>query len=228
MGDGIMARTNLFSWRHRQAAKASRRGAAKEALVDVAPARPSAVPHEDRPRLDEDLRDDIKQVIALAIAAAQRERAAAESLYVRGRNTIAFTAALFTAVQAGFLTSVGRESGGDVLLSGAEQVRIALAGAGAAVGLVVAVGVLVFWLDRPREMKLIGAGTLLDAWLNPDDDEAQHAVLATLAGRAIQEEAAWADSNQDRRRAVLAVGISCAVGGLALVAEIVLLFFGLR
>gem|GEM_PF-5409741 len=59
---------------------------------------------------------------------------------MRGRNSIAFTAALFTAVQAGFLTSVGRESGGDVLLSGAEQGRVAIAGAAAVVALMASGG----------------------------------------------------------------------------------------
>jgi len=77
-------------------------------------------------------------------------------------------------------------------------------------------------------MQLVGAKTLLGAWLNPDEDEAENSVLATLAGRAIQEEGAWAAANEDRRRAVLVVAIACAVSGLALITEIVLLFFGLR
>lgn len=135
-----MARTNLFSLRQRSAQRASRQDAAADALGGVAPARSPVVPHAARPQLEDGLRDDIKQVISLAVAGAQRERAAAESLYVRGRNSIAFTAALFTAVQAGFLTSVGRESGGDVLLSGAEQGRVAIAGAAAVVALMASGG----------------------------------------------------------------------------------------
>ncbi len=177
-----------------------------------------------RPILSDPARDDAKQVLALAVAGIQRERAAADQTFMRGRNFLAFTATLFFAVQAAFIANVGRESQDKLLLSSAERTDLMWWAAIAAAGVLAALGMLLFWLDRPRKIQAVGGDTLLDAWFDPEKKYGHEAVLETLAGAAIQEEQQWADANKSRKRAVAWIGLTCAAVAITALIELVVLY----
>lgn len=182
---------------------------------------------DERATLDPDARDDAKQVLALAIAGIQRERAAADQYYARGRNMVTIVAALFAAVQAAFVANVGREAAGKLLLSSGERHAIIIPAIIGGVLLLVAVGALLFYLDRSRPMEVVGAGTLREIWIDPFGQHTDTPVLEMLAARAIHEEDEWSDANEDRRTAVIVVGVICALAAVAALAELTLLYVGL-
>jgi len=185
------------------------------------------VEDDRRPTLTDDERDNAKQVLTVALAAIQRERAAADQMYVRGRNTVAFTATLFVAVQAAFLSSIGREIDSRPLLSASERADVFLPAAIAAGLLAVAVGCLFFWLDRPRPIAAVGAETLTNAWLDPRGEHRDEAVIEVLAVRSIQEESGWARANGGRKRALSWVSFMCGLAGVAVLVELAFLYCGL-
>lgn len=180
-----------------------------------------------RPVLHEAEREDASQVIALAIAGAQRERASADQYYLRGRNLLALVAALFTAVQAAFLANIGRQVGSEVLLTSSERGTVLIPTAIAVVFLAATFVVLFGLLDRGRDKHLIGADALTRAWLDPTGEHKDKAVLEVLAARAIQEESEWADANRGRKGAFTAVSWLGGLTGAALVAELAVLYIGL-
>jgi hypothetical protein len=182
---------------------------------------------QERRTLSDEERDDAKQVLALAIASIGRERAAADQIYVRGRNTVAFTATLFAAVQAALLSSIGRESAGRVLLEASVRSDAATAGAVAAGGLLMAVACLFFWLDRPRSIAAVGAETLTNAWLDPRGEYRDEAVIEVLVSKSIAEESQWARANASRRRAAKWLSRLCGLTAVAAVVELVFLYHGL-
>lgn len=181
-----------------------------------------------RPTLDDEgERDDAKQVLALAIAAIERERGFADQCYLRGRNAFAVSATLFSAAQAAFIASVGREVGDEALLTEPERADVLIPAGIGALFLVVALGLLVFWLDRPRKMTVVGAETLREAWFDPHNKHPDTPVLEVLVSRAIKEESAWAKSNEDRTRALRFIGIACGLAGLASLVQLFVLYTGL-
>ncbi|HKG38480.1 MAG TPA: hypothetical protein VKB25_05775 [Conexibacter sp.] len=170
-------------------------------------------------------REDARQVIALAIAASQRERAAADQTYIRGRNFIAFVASLFVAAQAAFVATIGRESGGEALLDAKDLALIRWPAGTAAVLLVAAFAVMMMKLDRSKDMTLLGSRTLSHIWSG--DDNGGVSRLDALVVASLAEEEEWATANAARRKALGCVSI---VGGLAAVAvfvQLVCLYIGL-
>lgn len=180
-----------------------------------------------RPKLSEDDRDDARQVLALATAAIQRERGAADGFYLRGRNFFAISSALFAATQAAFVASVGRESAGEVLLSSAELSDVLKLAAGAGAALVICLVLLILWLDRPRKMDLVGADELRSAWIDETGQHHDVAVLDVLALRAIQEEEAWASSNVQRGKSLKAVALAAGFAALLTLGQLIALYSGL-
>jgi hypothetical protein len=184
---------------------------------------------EERPpsRMTDEERDDAKQVLALAIMAIQRERAAADQFYVRGRNFLAFIATLFVAGQAALVATIGREARGRVLLSSSDLSMIRWPAAVAAGLLLIAFTLLMFWVDRPRRMDLVGSGTLSEIWVDDDGTYAAVTKLEALVLAALEEESCWARTNSERRKA-LTVGTTVgAAAALAVVVELVFLYMGL-
>ncbi len=177
-------------------------------------------------KLSAEQREDARQVIALAVAAAQRERAAADQTYIRGRNFIAFVASLFVAAQAAFVATIGRESGHRVLLDTKDLDLIRWPAGAAALLLVVAFAVMMTTLDRPKGMTLLGSRTLGDIWLG-EENPGGVTRLDALVMASLAEEEEWATANAARRRALSYVTV---VGGLAAVAvfvQLVCLYIGL-
>ena len=177
-----------------------------------------------RPDLTEAERDDAKQVIALAVSGIQRERAAADGAYTRGRNAVGVTATLFAAVQAAFVASVGRESGHHVLLRASERGHLLVPASIGAALLLIALGMLLFWLDKARPLNAVGGLTLRDMWLDKHSKHTDVAVLDLLALGAIEEEEEWAKANAGRDRALRWIGRACGVAGLAVLVELVMLY----
>jgi hypothetical protein len=180
-----------------------------------------------RPALSADDRDDAKQVLTTALAGIQRERGAADGFYLRGRNFFGITAGLFTAVQAAFVASVGKESKGALLLDSGERADIVLYAAISGGLLVLALSLLVLWLDKPRDMTVVGAETLRDAWVDPGGKYHDQAVLDVLVTRTIQEERDWAKTNGSRKRALRFVAITCALASIAASVELIMLYIAL-
>jgi hypothetical protein len=177
-------------------------------------------------KLSTDEREDARQVISLAIAASQRERAAADQTYIRGRNFIAFVASLFVAAQAAFVATIGRESGGKALLDANDLALIRWPAGTAAVLLVAAFAVMMMKLDRSKDMTLLGSRTLSDIWFGEESPGGVSRLDALLVA-SLAEEEAWATANAARRKALGCVSI---VGGLAAVAvfvQLVCLYIGL-
>jgi hypothetical protein len=180
-----------------------------------------------RPELSGSELEEAKAVLSMATAGIQRERAAADGHYSRGRSAVTVTATLFLAVQAAFVANIGRESGGKVLLSSSERGTIAVFALIAAGCLVAAIVLLLAWLDRPREMVVVGGKTLREAWLDQYGQHTDTAVLDLLALRATQEEDEWARSNEDRYRALKFVGATCGLTVLVVLTELILLYHSL-
>jgi len=181
-----------------------------------------------RPTLrDPDERDDAKEMLKVAIASIQRERSFADQCYTRGRNAFAVSATLFTAAQAAFISSVGRQLKGEPLLKGSEKSQVLIPAAVGAVLLVVALALLIFWLDRPRKMVLVGSRTLWDIWLNKSGRYDDTPVLEALVVEALHEESAWAAANRDRRRALMWSGIVSALAGVAGLIQVYVLYCNL-
>jgi hypothetical protein len=180
-----------------------------------------------RPDLNGSELEEAKAVLALAAAGIQRERAAADGHYTRGRSAVTVTATLFLAVQAAFMANVGRESEDKVLLSSGERGDILIFAIASAVFLVAAIAMLIAWLDRPRKMVVVGGKTLRDAWLDQYGQHTDVAVLDLLALRATQEEDEWAASNENRYRALKFVGAACAIAVLLTLVELTLLYLSL-
>jgi hypothetical protein len=180
-----------------------------------------------RPALSGPELEEAKAVLALAGVAIQRERGAADGHYSRGRSAITVTATLFLAVQAAFMANIGRESDGKVLLSSGERGDILIPAVIAAVFLVAAITLLLAWLDRPRKMVVVGGKTLRKAWLDQYGEHTDTAVLDLLALRATQEEDAWAESNEDRYKALKFVGAACGLTVISVLVELTLLYLSL-
>jgi hypothetical protein len=140
---------------------------------------------------------------------------------------VAVAATLFLAVQAAFMANIGRESEKKILLDAGERGGIALFAGLGFVSLVIAIGLLLAWLDRPRDMVVIGGGELRDAWLDQYGRHTDTSVLDLLAVRATQEEEEWAESNQDRKRALKYVGAASAVTVVFVLIELIKLYTSL-
>lgn len=157
--------------------------------------------------------DDAKQVLALTLAAAQRERSAADQMFVRARQLVLVAASLFGAAQAAAIANVGRESLGALLLSSSELTLVGAVGVAAALQLFGAVAWLFLRVDRARKTPGAGAHAIAHWWAKDDDDLT---VPERVAVGAIKDLDRLSRSNASRRadldvlvRLVLATGATC-------------------
>lgn len=184
--------------------------------------------HEEL-ELDAEERDDARQLIAVGLAGIQRERAAADSHYVRGRNVVAFTATLFGAAQAGVLASVGKlDAAGKQVLSDSELNHLLIIAAVAAVLLVVAVGILFLKLDRSRDIDPVGGEKLQMIWEDRYDRNPGTPRLMILLKAVIEEEKDWSVTNGNRAVWGLVLSIACSTAALVALGETVTLLLFIR
>lgn len=176
---------------------------------------------------DPDHRDDARQILSVMLAATQRERARADQFYTRARNLLAYTTALFGVVQAAFLTNLGRERGGELLITASERHEVAYAAGTALILLVISAICLFAFADRAQSVDTVEGHDLLEVWLDPTGKYSDEPTLATVLGKVATEEESWAAAN--RSRASANAVLAWVVGGTALagVAELALLYSAL-
>jgi hypothetical protein len=188
-----------------------------------------AVPLKPRATLtDEHERDDVRQVIAILLAAIQRERARADQFYTRARNLLAYTTALFTGIQAAFLVNLGRaNTRGVPFITPSEREQVAWA-AVLGLGFLVVGAILLFvFADRARRVEVTTADQVFEALFDPNHRFSDTPVLVTLAAQLGSEQESWAEANQARGHLNLGLAVICLIAsGIALV-ELVFLYSAL-
>lgn len=186
-------------------------------------------PARPRPRLtDSDERDDARQVLTILLAATQRERARADQFYTRARNLLAYTTALFTAVQVAFLTGLGRTtSGGAALITTTERATAAGAALIGLLALIVGVFVLFGFADRGRSLDTVSGDDLLETWLDPRDEESAVSLLEALNGKVAAEEESWAKANRKREKLNRWLAGIAGFAAIVTLAELIILYLAL-
>lgn len=185
--------------------------------------------HEEDLELDTDERDDARQMIAVGLAGVQRERAAAEAHYVRGRNVVTFTATLFAAAQAAVIANVGKlDAAKQAVLSDGELDALLYFAAVAAVLLLVAVVMLFIKLDRPRDIDPVGGEKLQMIWEDRYGQNAGTPRLMILMKAVVEEEKSWSVTNSNRVFWGRVLSIACALAALVALGETVTLLFSIR
>jgi hypothetical protein len=193
---------------------------------------------DDTVELDPTDRDDAAQIVSVALNGIQRERAAADASYLRGRNVLTFSATLFAGVQAALVASAGKETSANVkavttsanvkVVTTQEFDRLLWPAAIAAVLLLVAVAVLFFYLDRARPQDVVGGQKLEAIWDDRYGRNLTSPRLLVLMKATIEEEKEWALKNGERRCAAQWLGLVCFAAAAASFVELVLLLFAIR
>jgi hypothetical protein len=178
--------------------------------------------------LTPDERDDVRQFVSVALAGIQRERAAADAHYLRGRNVVTFVAAFFAAVQAALVANVGKEAAGVRLLAGSELNDVLWPAAIAAILLLASVGCLLFWLDRARPLDVTSGDKLERIWEDGHSQNAGTAKLLVLLKALIEEEKEWSTTNEKRRDAGRALSFVAAGAALFCGVELFVLLLSIR
>jgi hypothetical protein len=179
--------------------------------------------------LTADERDDVRQFVSVALAGIQRERAAADAHYLRGRNVVTFAAAFFVAVQAALVANIGKETkSGQQLLERAELGDVLWPAGIGALLLLVSVAFLLFWLDRARPLDVTTGDKLEGIWQDRHGQNGGSAKLLVLLKVLIEEEKDWSTTNESRRVAGRALSFVAALAALSCGAELSVLLLSIR
>jgi hypothetical protein len=183
----------------------------------------------DRPVLSgADDRDDVKQLLTILSATVQRERARADQFYSRARNLLAYSTALFTGVQATFITNLGREnSEGVALISSDERIGIAVPALLALITLSAAAVVLFSSSDRARRMYVPSAGEIATAYLAPEGRDRELPALLSMVTQVRRESEALHAANEAREKSNRLLAVLVGTTALLCLGEMVAIYLAL-
>jgi hypothetical protein len=167
--------------------------------------------------------DEQRSMLTVALAGIARETAIADTYYLRGRTLLALVATLFVAGQAAFIALIGRADPNNpkvALLTLHERQVVVWVAAGAGLALAVAALVLIFFLDRPRGVNVVGAQDLDDRI----NESGYTGATGWLVDQLLAEQEEWAASNKGRKRATFWFSLVAAACAVVSISQFVLIY----